>query len=62
MKMDGNGRKNSSPVSVSVFYHRKWDQVWSSRKRDKRKTNENENTILTKTHNLIQIEMLLMFD
>jgi hypothetical protein len=42
---DENGRKNTSPVSVSAFYHRKRDRVRNSRgrKRERDKRNcENE--------------------
>jgi len=40
MKMDGNGRENSSPVFVAVFFYRKRERDGNSRKwdgnRDKR--------------------------
>jgi hypothetical protein len=61
MSRDENGRKNPSPISVFAFYHRKRDRVRNSREQ-KREQDKRNCEILTETHNLIQIEMLLMFD
>jgi hypothetical protein len=38
---DENGRKNLSPVSVSAFYHRKWDRVRNSRERKRERDKRN---------------------
>jgi hypothetical protein len=41
MKMDGNERKNPSPISVSAFYHRKRDRVRNSRERKRERDKPN---------------------
>jgi hypothetical protein len=65
MKTNGKGRKNHS-CSVSVFYYWKRDRSEivgnGNRSGINRIAKTNGNRILTKTHNLIQIGMILIFD
>lgn len=65
MKTDGNGPENPSPVSVTIFDHRKRDRFRNNRERVRERDerdyeNGREPVTLTVTHSLVRMHMTLL--